>query len=1114
MRDTLVMGARRLGSSRALWIVVDALLVATLAAVFLFPIAARVSASDAGAKVPTQTDRLRLPPVQRTPAPPLRDVPVFSPKGPVAATVARGEVLRDAGAMRVAVDAGLAALVGQTGATVSRIVSDERVQLIPYASKKPFTYPFRYPRLDPMLDRVLGRSLGVERSARANDVAGLLLLASARFPRQFPNAGPVAYSLLDRARSAGSCASQLNLAFLLSTDAGGRDDDTRREFRRAERACPRDPTPLYLLGQFQSQRTVTLGFVGQGTPRRERLRRTLATFRRLQRLYPGSAAGWAGEGDAWLRLAYDVRGFEPFTARNRFRKALALYRRAAQVSGERTIAAGAARAQEGLGHLYAAVQEQRRSLGSDAGSARLQAALIAYLEEAHSFVEAASENGRFLARPSHLVHGPGLFPGAGALNDGIYANDADDPLSLGADRLQPLISVLSPPPELGAGLEDVSFIPLYHDVYGLTGVDRWCRGWSWRRDLILAGQLRRALEGLPKSFRDPKLLITCEDPGPLRQAALAESGRLDEALADVRRTTTSFEGTPFAHEPNPALAYLQDARQNLWRFAGNRPNALSVFREWKEGFLPADREGEIRYLERDFGRAATLFEAAARRAARPIDRAGELLKAGTANEQDGRFDDARRQLREADTIASRIFASDDFENRSQAAYTSYNARVQLGDTELRARRFRKAVPYYEAARRRQKDVEQIGADKPLVRPEVLDSNEALVLAFLGRGKEALAAIERALAHDGENPIFLENKGLVLYRAGRLAAAERAYAASLASDPTIFPSANDLGVIRARQGRLEEAVKAFRRSIGAAPSYATAWFNLGLTLGRLGPAHLVESQGAFGRAFALDSGLRSHARELIFDADPFFTTLDLSKPLPPDWQYATSTKRAPVAVAAFVILLLLLRAGRALAMELLSGKAQEQALTRGGRGLARLSWLGRGLTPLIALAVTIGVVLWPLLGSGGASWPEVVAIGVGTLALAGLYLRVRARTAARSGVAVRHFTWAPALPLAIGATALGLGYAPLPPAEQGEERAAVRVAAVVALGAAAVGLLLLGRFTEVPLTRALGATALVMTASVLTPVEPLDGAFVVKGRAGMLVSLGLLAVAILLAVGVL
>ena len=461
------MGARRLASSRALWIAVDALLVATLAAALLFPIAARVSASEAGVSVPSEADR--LPPVQRTPAPPLRDVPVFPPNGSAAATVGRGEVLGDAGAMRAALDAALGALIGQTGATVSRIVRDERIQLIPYESKKPFTYPFRYPRLDPMLDRVLGRSLGVERSARANDLAGLLLLASARFPMQFPNAAPVAYSLLDRARGAGSCESQLNLAFLLSTDISARDDDTRREFQRAERECPGDPTPLYLLGQFQSQRTVTLDFVGQHTSHRERVRGMLATFTRLQRVYPGSAAGWVGEGDAWLRLAYDVRGFEPFTARNRFRRALALYRRAEQVSPERTIAAGEARAQEGLAHVDAAVSAERRALGGDDGSARLQAALIAYLEEAHRFVEAANENGRFPRSALAPCSRRRSVPRGGRAErralperrrrSALARRGSAPAFDLGAQ----------PSPELGAGLEDVSFIPLYHDVYGLTG---------------------------------------------------------------------------------------------------------------------------------------------------------------------------------------------------------------------------------------------------------------------------------------------------------------------------------------------------------------------------------------------------------------------------------------------------------------------------------------------------------------------------------------------------------------------------------------------------------------------------------------------------------------------
>jgi hypothetical protein len=216
----------------------------------------------------------------------------------------------------------------------------------------------------------------------------------------------------------------------------------------------------------------------------------------------------------------------------------------------------------------------------------------------------------------------------------------------------------------------------------------------------------------------------------------------------------------------------------------------------------------------------------------------------------------------------------------------------------------------------------------------------------------------------------------------------------------------------------------------------------------------------------------------------------------------------------VILLLLLRGGRALATELLAGKAQEKALDRGDRWLSRLSRLGQGVTPLVAVAVTVGIVLWPLLRGGGAPWIEVVALGVGTLALTGLYLRVRARTAVRRGSSVRHFTWAPALPLSVGAAAIGLGYAPLPAAEHADESQRARALSVAALGTAAVVLLLLGRFTEVPLTRALGATALLMTSSVFAPVEPLDGAFLGKGRAGLVVSLGLLALAILLAVGIL
>jgi hypothetical protein len=44
--------------------------------------------------------------------------------------------------------------------------------------------------------------------------------------------------------------------------------------------------------------------------------------------------------------------------------------------------------------------------------------------------------------------------------------------------------------------------------------------------------------------------------------------------------------------------------------------------------------------------------------------------------------------------------------------------------------------------------------------------------------------------------------------------------------------------------------------------------------------------------------------------------------------------------------------------------------------------------------------------------------------------------------------------------------------------------------------------EWPLTKAVGTAALVMTASLLTPIEPLDGGVVAKGTAGLAAGLTL------------
>ena len=62
------------------------------------------------------------------------------------------------------------------------------------------------------------------------------------------------------------------------------------------------------------------------------------------------------------------------------------------------------------------------------------------------------------------------------------------------------------------------------------------------------------------------------------------------------------------------------------------------------------------------------------------------------------------------------------------------------------------------------------------------------------------------------------------------------------------------------------------------------------------------------------------------------------------------------------------------------------------------------------------------------------------------------------------------------------------------------------------LLALGVGLEVPATKAIGTAALVMTASLLTPIEPVDGGFVAKGPAGLAAGLALLGAAVFFLLG--
>jgi cellulose synthase operon protein C len=1094
------------GGSRWRAVRPDPLLVACFAVLIAFPLAAAASASRQPIDPEPEAAAATSP--AEASGPTLRDVPAFTPGGKVEVAVERGELLTDYEAMRGA----LRAAMGEFDRR-----EREALESLLYGRGRGALLLRLDPRgADRVLVGVLSPPLDEDTTAAANDLGALLVLAAARFPERFPVAAPLAYAVLGRARAGEACLPQVNLAFLVSTNEFPQDADVEREFREAERRCPDDPTPLWLLGQFQSQRA-SADTHAKPTPAlpTEQLRRTFATFERLQRRFPRSSAGWAGAADAHLRLAYQLHESQHFTVRSRYRRALALYRRARALDPDPALAAGEARALAGLRLYEDAVRSQRRALSGARRPAQLQARLVEYLERSRAFGAAAEEARRLAASP-RFPQGPALFPKLDA-GEGLWEEDGQDALSLGSGRLLGVqlrvLPVFEPPLTNGVALLDLSFIPEFREVPGLTGHHRWCPEWERRRDLILAGRPGAALEALPAGFVGIRSDLEFEDCPEQAVPILAAIAELEQGSVEaaLRRLRSSGIGRP--------IAYLHGARQNLWRFAGDLERARAAAEEWTtampESSVAFDRAGEIAFLDRDYGRAAELFGKAARLARLKsgtwsTDEAAALLKRGTALELAGRYGEAMAVLTESDEVASRVYG---LTRSAVAAYLSYSARLQMGDTYLRQHRYEAAVEQYAAARERERDLEEVRPGTEARRPEVLDNNQALVEMRLGNAAGAVEAARRALKADERSPIFLQTLGLALERAREPDRAIDAYRAAVREDPSLYPAWNDLGVALAGQDRLEEAADAFRHAVGARPEYGLAWFNLGVALERLGPEYAAASQGAFGRAVRADPDLRGRERTFVTDSDPYFTTLDLSKPLPPKWEFATTQERAPVAAAGFAIALLLgLQLSRTLVGQSRRGEAQQWLeVTRDALG--RLPRALASPAAVVAIAATVIVFLLPLLRSAEASWTSAILLVLGVGILIVIVLRSRVLIARRAGVTLRQRGWTPGILAGLGLALFGLAWAPLPFAETNRPAPAVHWIGPVAAGAAALCLLPLGVAFEVPNTMALGSAALVMAASLLTPIEPMDGGHVAKGPAGVAAVVAVLGAALFLLLGV-
>jgi tetratricopeptide (TPR) repeat protein len=1061
-------------------LLLDAAVVIAAVVLVAFPVLARIAA-----------ERLPLgPPAALAPLPPvahagaLRDLPVGLRPGPAPASV---EDLR----------APAAALLGTRQADqLLAIVRTGRT-----GAPREGVYPYRYPTLEPLLAALPPRLSPAQVAAATDLGARLTLLELEPVGRTW--AAPAAYALFDRARAGGACDPSLDLLLLVASDERPDDPIIAAEGERARRACSADPTPGWLLGQYQSIRALPdIGGTDDPAP-------AAATFRRLVRDFPGAAPAWAGQADAFVRRAMTTPEERPWVARHLYERALAQYRRAARLRPGPEADFGVAWALAGLGRAGEAAAAQRKAIAASPPAALPQAQLVVYLEAAHRFGAAAAAADRLRTLDGAGEQGPGLFP-AVPMGPEFEREDAYGLISNGAGRLRPLSLALLPhPPSVAprVAVADFSFLPVFRESPGLTGSDRWCADWARRRDLVLAGRPAQALAGFPAEFEPPAGHDhSCGSgfEGLVEPIAQLELGRRKEAVKSASRV----EGE------SVALSELEDERQNLWRWAGDLPRAERVAREWARS-APRNAAallqlGEIEFLEGRHNDAARDFGASARRAVDrtgepTTDEAGALLDRGAALVAAGRRDEGEQALREADDVASRLAATAD---NPTPFRISYHARVQLGEAEREAGHLPAAAEAYAAARER---VPQLAGLPQPVHVEQLDNNAAIVDIGLGRLGAAETATRGALAVDPENPAFLMTAGFAAARAGHSAAAIRLNRAALVADQTAFPAANDLGVLLARAGRDEEAVRALRRAVGADEGYALGWFNLGVVLAGMGPAQLLSSQGALARAFTLDPALRDRERTPTLDAKTYRSGLDVSRPLPPEWTFAASQRHAPAKTAGLVALL---AAAFALSRALTArGSGRALADTWLGpldRASGRLSFLRRLRHPAIAIAVTLLVLLLPLARDPGGGVSAAVAGALGLVVLVGIALRGRALVARREATRTPQQAWPPGMAFGLGAALAGLLWTPLPVLGPGAN-ARLHWAAPAALALVALPLVLATAVWDIPLTRGLAAAALVMAASLLTPVKPVDGG-AIAAAGGVAAGLAGIVLAVVLALG--
>ena len=124
----------------------------------------------------------------------------------------------------------------------------------------------------------------------------------------------------------------------------------------------------------------------------------------------------------------------------------------------------------------------------------------------------------------------------------------------------------------------------------------------------------------------------------------------------------------------------------------------------------------------------------------------------------------------------------------------------------------------------------------------------------GKSKEAVVALEKAVAVDPKHWKAHNNLALAAVDSGELEVAEAHYRESLAikAQPAIY---NDLGFVLEREGLPDEAAEMYRKAIRLDPQSAPAHYNLGSSLARGG--RYAEAESHFRKALKVSPNTQTY-----------------------------------------------------------------------------------------------------------------------------------------------------------------------------------------------------------------------------------------------------------------